>query len=128
MDLPALHPGSAPDASLLRPVPATRADITASQASFASMLGRAGEAAKTSEERAREAAQDFVAQTFVQPFLKQFRESDRTPPPFGPSSGEKQFRALMDVELARRIVRAQQFPLVERLAQDLLKASGSHAP
>lgn len=121
--------GRAPDAGLLRALPTGRADVMREQASFAAALGRAGrDSGMTDADRARDAAQDFVAQTFVQPLLKQFRDSDRTPAPFGPSQGEKQFRALMDVELARRIVRAQHFPLVDRLAQDLLRGSGSPAP
>lgn len=131
MDAPLSFAGltRGPDAGLLREAPRDRESLRTSQQGFAAMLGRASaDANKTAEERAREAAQDFVAQTFVQPFLKEFRESDRTPAPFGPSQGEKQFRALMDVELARRIVQAQRFPLVDRLAQDLLRAPSSPAP
>jgi Rod binding domain-containing protein len=117
------------DFGLAAALPADREGLRTSQLGFSALLGRASaDPTKSNEERAREAAQDFVAQTFVQPFLKMVRESDRTPAPFGPSQGEKQFRALMDVELARRIVHAQHFPLVDRLARDLLKQSGSPAP
>ena len=115
---------------LLAPVPRTREDLLAAQAGFAWALGRASAAGPRSrEEQARDAAEQFVSQTFVQPLLKQFRESDRTPAPFGPSQGEKQFRALLDAELAHRITKAQRFPLVDRLARDLLRRSdGPSAP
>jgi Rod binding domain-containing protein len=93
-------------------------------ASFASMLGRMqSDPTQSPQQQARAAAEQFVAQTFVNPILKQFRESDRTPPPFAPSQGEKQFRALMDAELAQQLVQSQRFPLVDRLAHDLLRHS-----
>jgi hypothetical protein len=103
-------------------------ELSERQASFAAALGRqltaANPAAQTPEAKARDGAEQFVTETFVLPLLKQLRESDHTPPPFGPSEGEKQFRALGDVELARRIVHAAKFPLVDRVARDLLKRSG----
>jgi Rod binding domain-containing protein len=99
------------------------ADLAASQRSFAGALGRAVEAGASPGARAREAAEQLVAQTFVVPMLKELRQSDRSAPPFAPSQGEKQFRALMDVELAQRMVKASRFGLVERLARDLLQQS-----
>lgn len=101
------------------------------QMSFAAVLGREVGSrpadAQTPEARAREAAEQLVAQTLVLPLLKAMRESDRTPPPLGPSQGEKQFRALGDAEVAQRIVRGARFPLVDRLAWDLLKRAGPEA-
>ncbi len=79
------------------------------------------------ELRAREAAEQLVAIGLVQPVLKELRESNRASPPFAPSQGERQFRALMDAELAQRITRAAGFSLVERLAHDLLKRSAGGA-
>jgi Rod binding domain-containing protein len=117
-----------PRADLLAPEPRDLPGILAAQSSFSSILGRAGaDPHRSPVDKAREAAEQFVAQTLILPMLKQFRDSDRTPPPFAPSQGEKQFRALMDAELAQRIAKAQRFPLVDRLAQDLLKKAAAAA-
>jgi Rod binding domain-containing protein len=89
-------------------------------------LGKQGTVAATGrdEERlaeARDAASQLVAITFVQPVLQQLRDSNDAAPPFAPTQGERQFRALLDAELAGEITRAAQFPLVDRLARDLLR-------
>lgn len=88
------------------------------RASFASVLGRWTEDGPGTD-RTRPAAERFVAITLIQPVLKELRESNHAPPPFGPGPGEKPFRALLDAELAQRISRASSFPLVDRLAHDL---------
>jgi len=99
-----------------------------SQASFAAVLGRAqgpGRATPLSDaDRARDAAEQLVTQTFLAPMLKLLRESNQAAAPFAPTQAEKQFRALADAELAHRIVHAARFPLVDRLARDLLKKAG----
>lgn len=77
--------------------------------------------------RARAAAEALVAQTFVGPVLKQLRESSEAAPPFAPGPGEKQFRALLDAELAQRMVSGWRLPLVERVARDLLRHHGADA-
>lgn len=101
------------------------------QRSFAAVLGRAGvgippEGGRraTAQDKARDAAEQLVAVGLVQPVLKELRDSNRAAPPFAPGTGERQFRALMDAEVAQRIVRASRFPLVDRLAQELLKRAG----
>jgi Rod binding domain-containing protein len=91
--------------------------------SFDAILSRAARARGTPADRARDAAEQFVALTFVQPALKALRDTNQAAPPFAPSEGEKQFRALLDAELARRIVHKADYALVDRLARDLLKAS-----
>lgn len=94
------------------------------QRSFAGVLARAGgDGASTAEATAKEAAQDFVAIALVQPLLAQLRSSNRAAPPFAPGPAEKQFGAIADAEAARRIVRKSGFPLVDRLASDLLHRS-----
>jgi hypothetical protein len=109
------------------------------QRSFAAVLGRAGVGllgsktdarlgASTPADKAREAAEQLVAIGLIQPVLKEFREGNRASPPFAPSPGERQFRALLDAELAQRIARAARFPLVERLAHELLKRSAGQGP
>lgn len=93
------------------------------QASFAEILGRSygpGLDGRSIEERARSGAEQLVAVSLVQPLLKQLRESSQAAPPFAPTSGEKQLRALQDAEVARQVVRAGRFPMVERLAQRML--------
>jgi Rod binding domain-containing protein len=102
-------------------------DLAAAQRSFSAVLGKAVESGGSPEERAREAAEQLVAQTFVLPMLKGLRQSDRSAPPFAPSQGEKQFRALMDAELAQRMVKGGGYGLVDRLAQDLLKRNSPAA-
>lgn len=66
---------------------------------------------------AREAAEGLVATSFIKPILSQLRESNNAPPPFGPTSAEKQFGSLLDNELADEIARASQFPIVDRLVK-----------
>ncbi|MEO0512094.1 MAG: hypothetical protein AAF108_04265 [Planctomycetota bacterium] len=87
------------------------------------------------ETQARRAAEKLVAQTLVMPVLRQIRESNEAAEPFAPSEGEKQFGALFDQRIADDLVRAAGFPLVDRLARDLLRdqvmeasAGGTPAP
>ena len=110
----------------LRPPPAR--SMPEAQASFAAIMARADGAGGTRAERARAAAGQFVALTFVQPVLKQLRETSEAAPPFAPSEGEKQFRALLDAELAQRIVHKARFGLVDRVARDLLGSSRETEP
>jgi Rod binding domain-containing protein len=96
------------------------------QEQFSEVIGRSmgrGDA----HQRARGAAEQFVAVTFVEPVLKQLRETSQAAPPFAPTRGEQQFRALLDARFAHEIVRAARFPLVDRLAADLLKRGGMGA-
>ncbi len=93
-------------------------------ADFAAVLGRMGSrAGETDEQMARRSAENFVAMIFVQPLLKQLRSGNHAAPPFAPTDGEKQFQGVGDAELAQRIVRATNFPLVDRITQDVLKKS-----
>ncbi len=97
--------------------------LTERQEAFAGVLSRARDAGKSDEQRAREAAEDFVAVAFVQPVLKQLRESDRSAAPFNQGPAEKQFRSMMDAAMAKQMVRASNFPLVERVAEQTLKTA-----
>jgi len=73
----------------------------------------------------REAAEELVAITLVQPILAQLRESDMGAEPFAPSEGEKQFGALYDAEIARQMVRGRSFPLVDALARQMRERAQS---
>lgn len=99
-----------------------------SQQDFAAVLGRHGVGVAITRqdqlERARTAAQEFVAVSLVQPVLDEARESSMAAEPFAPSAAEKHFRALQDASLAQRITRAAHFPLVDRLAQTLVRRGG----
>ncbi len=85
-------------------------------------------APQTDEQRARSAAEQFVSVTFVQPLLKQLRETSNAAPPFAPSQAEKQFQSLADQALTDRIVSASDWPLVNRLTSDLLKRRAHPSP
>jgi Rod binding domain-containing protein len=98
------------------------------QESFAGIMAKAARAGGDPADRARQAAEQFVAITFVQPVLKQLRETTSAAPPFAPSEGEKQFRALLDADLAQRIVHKARFGLVDRVARDLLNRSTGATP
>jgi hypothetical protein len=102
------------------------------QDDFASALARARSsgagAAPSAEARAREAAEEFVSVALVQPILASLRNTNAAAPPFRPSRGERQFQALADAHVARQIVRSAHFPLVDRLARDLLRASPGTGP
>ncbi len=73
----------------------------------------------------RQAAEELVAITLVQPILSQLRESDLGAEPFAASEGEKRFGALYDAEIARRIVSSGRFPLVDALARQMRERSES---
>ncbi|MCC6228718.1 MAG: hypothetical protein IT432_05770 [Phycisphaerales bacterium] len=92
------------------------------QSQFSRVL--AGERSRAvSEDEATRIARDLVAVSLVQPLLKEWRDAEQSPPPFGPGSGEKQFRAMQDANLAQELTRAQRFPLVERLTRDLRRGA-----
>ncbi len=96
---------------------ALRGDDT--QRSFRDVLGIARTAGNT-EADARDAAEQFVAKTFLEPLMKSVRESNQAAPPFAPTQAEKQFRAFADAQLAVEIVKRSDMPIVDRLARDLL--------
>lgn len=96
---------------------------------FQAMLGRRlGDGQPTTEGEAREAAEMLLATTFVEPILKSLRETSRAAPPFAPTDGEKQMRALLDQKLAHEIVRAGNWPLADGLARDLLRKGATTGP
>lgn len=107
--------------------------LTERQRSFAGILSRAnqhpGAAALSPERQARETAEQFVAMSFVQPLLKQLRDTNGAAAPFAPSKGEKQMQSMLDGVLAEKLVSSQRWPLVDRIADDMLKkAQASAAP
>lgn len=96
--------------------------LSSRQHSFSQVLGRESRRTlPTRAERARETAEQFVASSLVEPILKQMRSATQAPPPLGPSQGEKQFRSLMDTQVARNIVKRSRWNVVDRIASDLMK-------
>lgn len=101
------------------------------QRAFTDVLGQARDRlgpAEGAEARAKAAAQDFVATALIQPILKSLRESTNAAPPFAPGPAEKQFRGMMDAQLSKQIAQASRFPLVDRLARDLLRRPSPPPP
>ena len=88
---------------------------------FSELLGKTRAGAEASpadkEDKARQAAEQLVATALVQPVLKKLRESSLAAPPFVPSGGERQFQSIADAATAQSIVRAGNFPLVDRITE-----------
>lgn len=104
--------------------PSAAAGLSQRREDFLTALGRRGaQAGLDPAARARAAAEDFVSIAFVQPILKEVRQSDKTPPPWGPGPAEKHLRGLLDSATAQSVVRSARFGLVDRLASDLLSRS-----
>ncbi|TVQ59737.1 MAG: hypothetical protein EA379_10070 [Phycisphaerales bacterium] len=87
---------------------------------FATTMDKA-KAARSPHEMARDAAEEFVAMAMIQPVLAQLRETNAAASPFAPGDAERRFGFLLDGEYARRIAKAQDFPLVDAVARDLLR-------
>ena len=76
---------------------------------------------------ARKAAEEFVAIALVQPLLSQLREhhlvDEEDMGPFAPGRAEETFGPQWDAQIARRIVTASNYPLVDELARRLAEYS-----
>jgi len=70
-------------------------------------------------ERARTAASQLVATTFIKPILSRAREMNRAPAPFGPTQAEKQFGAMLDNKIADDIARSMGLAITERIERDI---------
>ena len=108
-------------------LPTPRGQGSTSREEFAAVLGRMDPGAMTPDERAREGARQLVSTALVQPVLKSLRESNRAAAPFAPSQGERTFRAMMDTNLAQNLVKSGRWPLVDRVAQSLLRNTSQGA-
>ncbi|MBX3388937.1 MAG: hypothetical protein KF691_05730 [Phycisphaeraceae bacterium] len=96
------------------------------QLEFTEILGKqtSRQIGKADEAKIREAAENFVAMALVQPVFKQMRASNHAEAPFGPNKAEQQFQSLVDARVARHIVHKTNWPVVERVAQNMLKKAG----
>lgn len=103
---------------------AVKSTLASRQESFSQAISRAANRLPlTKEAKARQTAQQFVASSLVEPILKQMRSSENVAPPLGPSKAEQQFRSLMDTQIAQNIVKRSHWPVVDRIAKDLLNRS-----
>jgi hypothetical protein len=89
---------------------------------FDAALARARkDLAASPQGRAREAAEQLVATSLVNPLLKMVRESTKAVGPFAPGAGERTFGQMQDAIVAQRLVKAAHWPLVDTLAQRMLR-------
>lgn len=113
--------------SALNPLDALpRVPDAQNQLEFTEILGKqtSRQIGKADEAKIREAAENFVAIALVQPVFKQMRASNHAEAPFGPNKAEQQFQSLVDARVARHIVHKTKWPVVERVAQNMLKKAG----
>lgn len=80
---------------------------------------RVGEADLTADQAA-ETAREFVSMSLVQPILAQLRKTSAAWGPFAPGKHEQQFGPLIDAEVAMRITRASNFPIVDAVTRSLM--------
>lgn len=113
--------GGAAAASRL-PFGAGKAVLDGKQREFSRVLGRVNPAIQAAElgtdtssvkAKRRQAAEDMVAISLVQPILKNVRENNKAAAPFGPGPAEKQFGVFMDAAWARSMVKSGNFQLVK---------------
>lgn len=71
--------------------------------------------------QAADTAEKLVATTLIKPILAQARAARNAPAPWGQTQAEKQFGALLDNRIADDIARASNFPITQRIAEQILK-------
>lgn len=123
MNISPLDPASV---SLAPPTP----NLGQSQQSFSAILAmdRRSHTGTVSKDPEREAAEQLVAVTFIEPILRQAREVRSSEGPFGITQAEKQFGSMLDAASAKDMVRSWDFPLVDKLARDMRTAVGKQEP
>ena len=73
--------------------------------------------------KAREAAEQFIGMAFIQPMLAELRSGTFAAEPFAATAAEERFGPMMDAILSDRIMSATNFPLTDRIADQLLRRS-----
>lgn len=78
--------------------------------------------------QARQAAEQLVSIALVQPLLAEMRKGTlMADGPFKPGAYEKQFIGMFDAEIASRVVRSSNFPIVGAIEQQLIgRARADH--
>lgn len=84
---------------------------------------RQGSTPNPREAHALDTAQKLVSTTLIKPILAQARAARDAPAPWGQTQAEKQFGALLDNRIADDIAKASNFPIAQRIADQILKNS-----
>lgn len=114
--------GDAPQSGCSGGMSATLPGVSAS-------MDRPAGGADLSPEQAQKTAREFVSMSLVQPILAQLRKTNAAWGPFKPGNHEQQFGPLIDAEVAMRITRASNFPIVDAVARNLMThAEGGEKP
>lgn len=74
------------------------------------------------------AARRLVSDAFVEPLLREARESSQPGGMFAPGAGEKRFGHLVDRAMADRVVDAHRFDVVEAVERSLLQRVTGETP
>jgi Rod binding domain-containing protein len=99
-------------------VPGIDAALSRRQEEFSSVIARAKNAAgRDRAKAAREAAEQFVASSLVQPILAQLRSTNQAAAPFAPTQGERAFQQMADAQTAIGLVRRSRGEIVDRIAE-----------
>jgi hypothetical protein len=104
---------------------AARQQTAGAGAAFAEKLnsamgGKGSAALEATRQEAREAAEQLVATTLVQPLLQQMRNDPFKSDLMHGGMAEDAFGAQLDTQLADRIVRRANWPLVERIVDTVM--------
>ncbi len=75
------------------------------------------------EIKALDTAQKLISTTLIKPILAQARATRDAPAPWGQTQAEKQFGALLDNRIADDISKASNFPIAQRIADQILRNS-----
>ncbi|MBL4810492.1 MAG: hypothetical protein JKY43_10605 [Phycisphaerales bacterium] len=75
------------------------------------------------EATALNTAQKLIATTLIKPILAEARAARDAPAPWGQTQAEKQFGGLLDNRIADDISKAANFPIAQRIADQILKNS-----
>lgn len=101
--------------------PSTAPDFLATLSRAAA--GTAGPESKN--DAARDAAEKLVSSSLIMPLLEEVREQPLDANLFGGGMAEDAFRQRLDQQFADRIVRSTNFPLVDRIYQNVTRAAAT---
>ncbi len=93
-------------------------------------LGQASATPKTVDPKAREAAQQLVSTTLLQPVFAAMREDPLRVEKFHGGPGERMFGSQLDTLLADRVASKTDMPLIESIAKQFTRnhATTAYAP
>lgn len=105
--------------------PASRQSAPGFAESLAVTLGSGEERKEISEQEARQAAQQLVASAFLQPMLKQMRESGFKTEYFDNGPGQDAFNQQLHTALADRMVERMDLPVVDAVTRFVTQHAGA---